>query len=215
MHTKNEKKEEKEETNRPPLQKTAGVLRTTTRRSPPRSRRRRRRHLPRVIYFVFFFFFSSFLLLLMRIHLFCLPRENTQIKAKTKKSKTKEGNKNNKNFSFKKRSSLLQRAQHTHTRILKKTTTRKTIYAFVERYNNNNNNNNNVWNRNDGPGVFRRTKRARLVGEHFVADENSKSRTVRLGGDLLSNHGRRASKHRSDAQGFLPSQSRARVRAKL
>jgi hypothetical protein len=41
----------------------------------------------------------------MRIHLFRLPRENTQIKAKTKKSRQKsseefeEGNKNNKNFS--------------------------------------------------------------------------------------------------------------------
>ena len=55
--------------------------------------------------------------------------------SKDKKEQTKEGNKNNKNFSLKKRSSLLQRAQHTHTRILKKTTTRKTIYAFVERYN--------------------------------------------------------------------------------
>jgi hypothetical protein len=57
--------------------------------------------------------------------------------SKDKKEQTKEGNKNNKNFSLKKRSSLLQRAQHTHTHTLKKTTTRKTIYAFVERYNNN------------------------------------------------------------------------------
>jgi hypothetical protein len=73
----------------------------------------------------------------------------------------------------------------------------------------------NVWNRNDGPGVFRRTKRTRHVGEHFVEDENSKSRTVRLWGDLLSNNGRRASKHRSDAQSLFRGEGRTRVRAKL
>ena len=72
----------------------------------------------------------------------------------------------------------------------------------------------NVWNRNDGPGVFRRTKQLVMWVNTLLKTKIKKVEQC-ASGAILSNNGRRASKHRSDAQSLFRGEGETRVRAKL